>query len=163
MGDFEGWYRIEHPRVLAAAFVAAGDLDVAREVTAEAFSRAYERWDDVGRMANPSGWTYVVALNLVRRRWRWRRRENGDLTRTREVAPPLEISEMRVDVLCAVQSLSRRARIAVALRYFAGLSEAEVAEAMGVAPGTASATLSVARRRLALALADYASEETRHD
>ena len=43
-GSVEAWYRAEHPRLIGLLTVAAGDADVAREVTAEAFSRALERW-----------------------------------------------------------------------------------------------------------------------
>ena len=70
MGQFEGWYRPEHPRLLTAMVVVCGDLEVARDVTAEAFTRALERWGRVEAMDNPAGWTYTVALNLARRRWR---------------------------------------------------------------------------------------------
>lgn len=42
-GSFDGWYRSEHPRVLALLTVAAGDPDLGREVTSEAFVRALER------------------------------------------------------------------------------------------------------------------------
>ncbi|MCU1351729.1 MAG: hypothetical protein JWM05_938, partial [Acidimicrobiales bacterium] len=40
MGEFEAWYRKEHPRVLGALFVLSGEPDVAREATDEAFARA---------------------------------------------------------------------------------------------------------------------------
>jgi RNA polymerase sigma-70 factor (ECF subfamily) len=53
-----------------------------------------------------------------------------------------------------VRALPPRARTAVALRYTAGLTEAEVAAAMHVAVGTASATLASARRALAAALSE---------
>ena len=49
----------------------------------------------------------------------------------------------------AVAALPDRQREAIALRYLLGLTQAEVADAMGVAPGTASATLAAARRALA--------------
>ena len=49
----------------------------------------------------------------------------------------------------AVTALPPRMRTAFALRYLGGLTEAEVAAAMGVAPGTVAATLHDARRRLA--------------
>jgi RNA polymerase sigma-70 factor (ECF subfamily) len=61
----------------------------------------------------------------------------------------------------AVRALPPRARTAIALRYTGGLSEAEVAAAMNVAVGTASATLASARRALAAALADTPEEERR--
>ncbi len=35
-GSFDGWYRAEHPRVLGLLTVVAGDVDVGRDVTAEA-------------------------------------------------------------------------------------------------------------------------------
>lgn len=53
----------------------------------------------------------------------------------------------------AVARLAPRARTAVALRYVADLPEAEIAEIMGVARGTVAATLSSARKQLALQLA----------
>jgi RNA polymerase sigma-70 factor (ECF subfamily) len=62
----------------------------------------------------------------------------------------------------AVRALPPRARTAVALRYAGGLSEAEVAVAMHVAVGTASATLSSARRALAITLAEPEADEN-HD
>ncbi len=45
------------------------------------------------------------------------------------------------------------------LRYVADLTAAEVAEIMGVAPGTVATTLSNAHRRLAVLLADYSPTE----
>lgn len=75
VGGFEEWYRREHPRLLTTMVVICGDLDVARDVTAEAFARALERWGRVEIMENPAGWTYTVALNLARRRWRRRAAE----------------------------------------------------------------------------------------
>ena len=152
MGDFEAWYRREHPRLLTAMVVVCGDLDVARDITAEAFARALERWGRVEAMANPAGWTYTVAMNLARRRWRRRVPEQplGD-----DIVPPgVECSEERVDVWRAVASLPLQARTAVVLRYLASMTEPEVAVAMGVSVGTVSSSLSVARRRLAALLND---------
>ena len=154
MRDFELWYREQHPALLVAVTLLTGDVDLAREVTAEAFSRALERWDDVSVMENPAGWTYVVAVNLLRRRWRRHRVEARAMRRMAD-APPVQLADAKVDVYRAVRSLPDRARTAVVLRYFGGLSEAEVAQAMGVAVGTASATLSQARQRLSVLLADY--------
>src|SRR3546814_18566405 len=72
MGDgaFVGWYGSEHPRLLRALLVIGGRGSDVAEVVDEAFVRAYERWDRVGRMTSPAGWTYRTALNLLRPRWR---------------------------------------------------------------------------------------------
>jgi predicted RNA polymerase sigma factor len=42
-GEFEAWYVIEHPRVLAALTLIGGDADLAREATDEAMARVWER------------------------------------------------------------------------------------------------------------------------
>lgn len=155
-GGFEHWYALHHGRLLTALALLAGDVELARDVTAEAFSRALERWDRVGAMENPAGWTYTVALNLLRRR---RRRHVLEARKLRRLVDWPAITEGRsdveIDVIRAVLALPERARAAVFLRYYAGMTEPEVAEAMGVAPGTAAATLSAARRRLAARLVDY--------
>ena len=151
MGGFEAWYRREHPRLLTAMVVMCGDIDAARDLTAEAFARALERWDRVGAMDNPAGWTYAVAVNLARRRWRRRAAEER---LTSAIPPGVATSEDRVDVWRAVASLPLQARTAVVLRYLGSMTEPEVAAAMGVSVGTVSSSLSVARRRLAALLTD---------
>jgi RNA polymerase sigma-70 factor (ECF subfamily) len=151
---FGPWYEAEHARLLAAMTLASGSVDVARDVTAEAFARALERWARVCRMDSPGGWTYRVALNVLRRQQRRERLERHALRRAGTIAHPAAPAGRDIEIWDAVRTLPERSRTAVALRYLGGLTEAEVAEAMGIAVGTVSATLSVARRRLAVSLAD---------
>lgn len=156
---FDTWYRAEHPRVLAALSVVARDPDLAQEVAAEAFARALQRWERVGAMDSPGGWTYRVALNLLRRRARRAALERRLLPR---LAPPstITVPAYAVEVWQVVTGLAPRMRTAVALRYLGGLTEAEVADVMGIAPGTVAATLHQARRQLApLLAADTFPEE----
>jgi RNA polymerase sigma-70 factor (ECF subfamily) len=148
------WYEAEHARLLAAMTLASGSVDVGRDVTAEAFARALERWSRVCRMDSPGGWTYRVALNVLRRQQRRERLEHVALRRAGTMTQTTAPAGRDIEIWDAVRTLPERARTAIALRYLGGLTEAEVAEAMGVAVGTVSATLSVARRRLAVALAD---------
>jgi RNA polymerase sigma factor (sigma-70 family) len=138
--------------------VTGRDLELARDVTAEAFARALERWDRVGSMSSPGGWTYRVALNVLRRRLRRGALEERLLRRAPGREPP-PLTDQGVGVWEAVASLPPRTRTAVALRYLGGLTEAEVADAMGVAPGTVAATLHAGRQRLAVLLTDALPEE----
>jgi len=131
--------------------VVARDLDLASEVVSEAFSRAYEHWDTVSGHENPTGWVYRVAMNLLHRRGRRARLERHWLER-RAARGPVPGSELVPELWAAVASLPLRQREAIALRYVSDLSERQVAEAMGVAEGTASATLAAARRSLAAQL-----------
>ena len=61
-------------------------------------------------------------------------------------------SDDHVDIERAVQALPARQRLAVDCHYFAGLSVAETAAAMGCSEGTVKSTLSDARARLRPAL-----------
>jgi len=63
-----------------------------------------------------------------------------------EPVPPPQVAS---EVWDAMALLPFRQRQALALRYLLGMTQAEVADAMGVAPGTAAATLHAARRNLA--------------
>jgi RNA polymerase sigma factor (sigma-70 family) len=158
---FDGWYVQAYPRVRAAVTLAVGDDDLAEEATAEAFARALLHWPKVSRATSSHAWVYTVAMNQVRstlrRRGverRWLRRQAGQPVVHQ--APPVEPDD---PLWRAVGQLPRRARTAVALRYVADLSEAEVAEVMGIARGTVAATLHQARKRLGELLADNHEEE----
>ena len=52
----------------------------------------------------------------------------------------------------AVQSLSPQRRLVVFLRYYADLGYEQIAEVVGIAPGTVAATLSQAHAQLGAAL-----------
>lgn len=150
---FEDWYGREHRRLVNALALAAGDVEVGREVADEAFARCLERWSGPRRPADPSAWTYRVAVNLLRRRWRRRRRER-DLVLLAGPPSSVDLPTPALELWREVAALPDRARLAVVLRYVGGLTEPEVALAMGVAVGTVSATLSKARATLAAALTD---------
>ena len=75
--DFEDFYQAERATLLRAVAFALGDVDLGAEATDEAMARAYERWGDVGEMANPSGWVYRVAVNLGYNRTRRRALETA--------------------------------------------------------------------------------------
>lgn len=151
--EFEPWYRREHDVLVRALWSITGDRDVAVDIAAEAFSRALERWDRVGVMASPGGWTRQVAVNLARRRFRRAALERAVLRRGRPVEVVVD-DQRDLDLWWAVAALPPREREAVALRYVAGLKESEVAEAMGISEGAASASLASARRRLAAAMVE---------
>ena len=146
-GSFEAWYRGAHPRLLAALVIATGDLEAARDATSEAFTRALQHWPRVHAMDAPEAWVHRVGINVLRRRHRRRILEERLLRRQRpEPAPPPQVATELWDALA---SLPLRQRQALALRYLLGMTQAEVADAMGVAPGTVAATLHAARRNLA--------------
>lgn len=128
---------------------------MAREATAEALARAYERWEKVGRMDSPAGWVHTTAVNLCRRSWRRRALERRALekqlqnrqTGNRDGAGQAA-TETRLVVHPLVESLPPRMQQAVRYRYWGDMSEREIAKAMGISEGATSALLSQARKRL---------------
>jgi RNA polymerase sigma factor (sigma-70 family) len=138
--DFVEWYRREHPRLQRSLVVLCGDADVAAEIADEAFARALARWSRVGSMASPGGWTYRVALNLLRRRKRREAMESRVLAAVADDVPQIL---PHLEVWQSVAALPERQRTAVVLRYVADLPEAGIAQAMGVTRGTVASTLLV--------------------
>lgn len=156
--DFSTWYGAERDGVVRALVVISGDPDGARDAAAEAFSRAYERWGRVSAMTSPTGWVYRVALNEVRRRERRRRTELRLLGR-RTAPPPVPGPDLDPELWAAVAGLPAREREVIVLRYVADLRERDVAAALGISEGAASAALVAARRRLASAMGTVAGED----
>lgn len=159
--DFSTWYARERDGVVRSLLVIGGDPEGARDAVAEAFGRAYERWPRVAAMASPTGWVYRVALNEIRRRERRRRIEARLLQRRADPRPAVPPPDVDPDLWAAVAALPRREREVIVLRYVGDLREREVAEALGISEGAASATLVAARRRLAQTLHNDHTARTR--
>lgn len=155
--DFVEWYHVSHPRLSTAMVAIAGDLDVAREVTDEAFARAWEHWARVGSMESSAGWVYSVALNVLRRRHRRARLERQLLMRTR---PAVSVPPPAGELWEAVAGLPLRQRTALVLRYVADLDEAEIGRVMGIGRSTVSTTLTAGRRRLAELIVEEPDERS---
>jgi RNA polymerase sigma-70 factor (ECF subfamily) len=147
LDGFEVWYRREHPRLVGALMWLGGDPMDVRDAVDEACARALERWDRVGVMRSPSGWTYRVALNVWKRRERRRALERRVLRRHR----PSEtaIAGPAGEAWDLLRHLPPRERTAISLRYVGDLTEAQIADAMGVRRSTVSVLLGRAHRRLA--------------
>jgi len=103
-------------------------------------------WPRVQRMDSPAGWTFRVALNVVRRRERRRSLERRLLARK---APTPDVPAPAGEAWALVAELPERQRTAVVLRFVADLTEHQIAEAMGISRSTVSSTLADAKRRLA--------------
>jgi len=157
---FDEFYETYFDRVGRALVLAGADRDLARDATQEAFTRALRRWRKVREMDRPDGWVYVVAMNQLRDHWRRteRRKErapgrnDGALDNTGALATRLSVRE-------AIALLPPRQRQAVVLRYLADLSIADVADAMGCAPGTVKATLHQAMQTMRVELDDQEDED----
>ena len=73
--DFEEWYPGERPKLYASLLVFSGSRELAADAADEALARALQHWRRVRAMDSPEGWTYQVAINVVRRTAQRRRLE----------------------------------------------------------------------------------------
>ena len=157
--DFTTFYADEAPRLVRAVALAVGDPALAEDAVAEAFARAWARWPQVSTHDSPAAWVMRVALNESNSRFRRRRVERR---KAHVVARPEAAVDPEPDddtVWVAVAALPRRERRLVALRYVADLTQPEIAEALGLPPGTVASGLHRARHRLGLALGPHPEEE----
>lgn len=142
---FEAWYLASHARVLAVLTVVSGDADAASEATDEAFARALARWQRVGVMSSPIGWTYRVALNQLRRRLRRRQHEHQLLLSASDVSATEQDPSLWLQVLETLRPLTVRQRTVMALTYVADLPQDEVAQLLHISRSTVASTLADAK------------------
>ena len=103
-----------------------GDLDEARDLTQEAFVRAWQRWDRISRYEEPATWIRRVAWNLATSRLR---RLRIALRHQRLVlVEPLPAPGEHLAIGDALAELPDGQRRAVVLHYLVGLPVAEIAE-----------------------------------
>jgi len=144
---FEEFYKAERSNVLRAVVYALDDADLGVEATDEAMARAFERWDEVAAMRNPSGWVFRVAVNVGRNRTRRKL-----LERRRPVPPDRDRPDLEGIADPAIARALRRLpvdhRMVVVLRFHLDWSIDEIAEAVDCPAGTVKSRLHRALHKL---------------
>jgi RNA polymerase sigma-70 factor (ECF subfamily) len=135
----------EYPRLAGWCRRLVDDQDTAHEIAAEAFTRLWSRWAAV---AEPRGFLYVTATNLVHDHWRRtaRERRTAGWLRLASASPDAPAGEP--DLRSLVESLPTRMRAVVLLHYYAGFPVREVAALLDRKEGTVKSDLSRARALL---------------
>ena len=122
--------------------MSVGDADVAEELVAEAFARAWASWRKVGAHPAPEAWVVRTALNAGVSRWRRRRREVVVADPTQVLDRPMETrGSVDPTIMAALMRLPARQRQVVGLRLVMDLDTAGTAEVLGIARGTVQAHL----------------------
>lgn len=154
---FELLVRRHQAAALRLAYaVGTGD---AEDTVQEAFVKAYRNLHRFRDGAPFRPWVLRIVANEASNARRGAGRRVGLAVRaaTRAgTAPSAEddvvASERRRELAAALASLPERDRLVLAYRWFADLSEAEMATALGCRPGTVKSRLSRAHERLRAAL-----------
>ena len=142
------------------------DPGQAEEAVQEAFLRTFVGWRRLRHPEHAGAYLRAAVVNQCRSRGRRRvseQRGNRTLwagTQDEARSSDIERAGDVLAVLAAVRSLPARQREAVVLRYYADLSEADVAQALGCSLGTVKSQLSKARASLARLLSGEDEEIT---
>jgi RNA polymerase sigma-70 factor (sigma-E family) len=157
---FADFYQQCRDGCLRAVMVSTGDRQLAEELVAEAFARAWASWPKVSRHPAPAAWVVRTAQNTGISWWRKRRREFP--LEGHDAAAPTETAAVDAVVMNALRRLPARQREVVVLRIFLDLDTETTARALGIAQGTVTAHMSraITALRRELARTDVARIET---
>lgn len=142
----------------------------AEDMTQETFIRACRALPqyEIREGTSFEAWLYRIAVNCCRSRMR---RKWYQVLPWPEPAPQLvasvdsqpdrrlEQDEWRNEVLKAIDTLGEKHRLVVILRYYAGLSNEEIARILDIPSGTVRSRLHTARQRLKALLASLEREQ----
>lgn len=150
--DFVECYLRHYGRLVRALRLAGADPAGAEDHAQEAFARALVRWDRISRGSNPPGYVYTAGFRLFRRHLA--RASRWDLGDPPEASgPPVDRTGSdvtnRLTVEAALSRMPPRRRACAVMCLVVGLTTAEAAEALGIAPATVRKHLEQARSDLA--------------
>jgi RNA polymerase sigma factor (sigma-70 family) len=127
---FEALYRESRDDVYGYVAGLLRDRSAAEEVTSQAFERAWRKRRQLDRRrGTPRAWLFGIARNAALDELRRRSRVAPDreAESAMPTANPAEVAVDRAVLRQALDSLTGRERELVALKFFAGLSNAEIA------------------------------------
>ena len=135
LASFDDLYQAEYEPMVRLARGLVDSPEIAEEVVQDAFAKVFDRW---GRLDQPGAYLRTAVVNGTRSELRKRevRRRIG----LRPFIPPKP--EERDYLLDALDQLSPRQKTVLVLKFYADMTEREIAQAMGVRPGTVKSATS---------------------
>lgn len=149
------------PSLSLLALGVTGDRDLAEDLVAGTFERAYQFWWRVCSADDPGAYvrTMLLRLNASERRRGWFRHERPTAAPSAEAGERLagadRVVAERLDLLTALDGLSVRQRAIVILRYVEDRPVQEVADIMGTGVGTVKRQSHDGLRHLRTALSPW--------
>lgn len=120
--------------LLRTAYLLTGHAQDAEDLVQAALVKVVPQWRRISDNPEPYVRRVMVNENVSRwRRRRWREHSTDDLPEV--LANDPDVVEL-IAVRDALASLAPRQRAVLVLRYYEGLSEAEIAHEMSISPGT---------------------------
>lgn len=140
---------------MRTAYLILGNRLDAEDAVQESFLRAWKFRASLSSDSSFKPWLYRVVVNTCNSKLRKeiphrsRRSREEELEGVASIDDPISRVALSNDVMTALMDFPTHLRIVIVLRYFADLSERDIATAIGRQPGTVKSRLSDARARLA--------------
>jgi len=159
-------------RVYGMIYGMVRNREDARDITQDAFVKAYRKLDTFRIESSFYTWLYKVAMNLAIDFLRKKKRRGGvgefdegiatrdgtgavaEVHRADSPRKVVERKQLYKAIMDALEKLPEDQKQVVLLRELEGLSYKEIAEVMGIAEGTVMSRLFYARKKLQALLAD---------
>jgi RNA polymerase sigma-70 factor (sigma-E family) len=138
--EFAEFYAAARDDCLQVVLISVGDRQLAEDLVAEAFTRAWMSWRKVRQHPAPHAWVVRTALNTRVSWWRRRRREValGSLDRAAAASPYPGLDD---SLVAALRRLPVRQREVITLRVLLDLDIAATARMLGMPAGTVASHL----------------------
>jgi RNA polymerase sigma-70 factor (sigma-E family) len=162
--DLAVLFRKHHADLVRLAVLIVRDQPTAEDVVQDVFARLHARNGHTGRPGHELAYIRASVLNgcrsVLRRRVIARRLDvlaqpaADDADTARSAEAEVVRAEERRRVLEALAALPPRRREVLVLRYYLGLSEAEIAATLGISPGSVKSAASRGMATLARELGE---------
>ncbi len=155
MDDLAAWLEEGYDHSVRTAYLILGNQSDAEDAVQEAYLRAWRFRDALASGSSVRPWLYRIVVNTCNSKLRQEiprrdRLDDGeDVTLIESQSDHPQRVGDALDVMRALKDLPAHLRVVVVLRYYADLSEREIAVAISRQPGTVKSRLNEARRRLA--------------
>jgi RNA polymerase sigma-70 factor (sigma-E family) len=140
--DFAAYLAARQPSLLRTAYLLTGNRHDAEDLVQTAFAKLYLSWDKVRHQGSMDGYVRRILVNEHNSLWRraWKKREHSaedDVLHALDAPHHDAYDDGAGSALWdLVQTLPRKARAVVVLRYYEEMSEAETAAVLGISVGT---------------------------
>ena len=163
---FEEWFGTQLPRLLRFTTVLCGGPDPAEEVLQHVALKALRRWDSLRDLEHPEAY---LRRMIVNEHLSWRRKWARLIPQAvlREVEPAqahfADQHADRAELVAELAKLPKRQQAVLVLRYYEGLSDAEIAELLGCGASTVRSHMSRALAALRIEMDAHRSATPREE
>lgn len=149
--EFDEFAAAMWPRLVRTGVLLGADPHAAEDLAQTTLARCYAAWAKVARADSPEAYVHRMLINAhtsSRRRLWWREQPEAELPDAELRGHDHAVAQSD-DLRTALRRLPLGQRQVVVLRYFADLTEAQTAAALGISPGTVKSRASRALAALA--------------